>query len=97
MPLGKVAGLGCVVQACVVHPATHLDGHRADGAVPGIAGLVLCGRQRVAALVGLAGQRAFAPETRGLMRPARSGSRTWTDPSGKDHMVIQLGKVKVQS
>lgn len=46
MPFGKVAGLGRVIQAYVVHLAVHLDGHRADGAVAGIAGLVLCGRQR---------------------------------------------------
>lgn len=42
VPLSEVAGLGCVVRADVVPP----DGHRADGAIPGVAGLVLCGHQR---------------------------------------------------
>lgn len=42
VPLGKVAGLGHAIQAYVVYLTIHLDGHGTDGAVPGVAGLVLC-------------------------------------------------------
>jgi hypothetical protein len=43
--LAKVAGLRHSIQAYVVYLTVHLDGHGTDGAVPGIAGLILCGCQ----------------------------------------------------
>lgn len=46
MPFGKVPGLGHVIQAYMVYLTIHLNGHGTDGAVAGIAGLVLCGCQR---------------------------------------------------
>lgn len=44
--LGKVAQLRHVIQTHVVYLTVHLDGHRADGAVTGVGGFVLCGCQR---------------------------------------------------
>lgn len=43
VPLGKVPGLRHAIQAYVVYLTIHLNGHGTDGAVTGIAGLVLCG------------------------------------------------------
>lgn len=46
VPLGKVSGLGHAIQAYMVYLTIHLNGHGTDGAVTGIAGLVLCGCRR---------------------------------------------------
>lgn len=46
VPLGKVTGLGHIIQAYVEYLAIHLNGHGTDGAVTDVGGLVLCGCQR---------------------------------------------------
>lgn len=85
VPLSEVAGLGCVVQADVVPP----DGHRADGAIPGVAGLVLCGHQR-GGWEGRPGSLCSGPLIQTGLHSQAGGSgnlplgKLALDPTGKD-------------
>ena len=85
VPLSEVAGLGCVIWADMVPPG----GHRADGAIPGVAGLVLCGHQR-GGWEGRPGSLGSGPLIRTGLHSQAGGSgnlplgKLALDPTGKD-------------